>query len=380
MNKIFITGATGNLGSRILVEFLQRDKNATFVLLVYAKDQQQGEKEVAEVLRFWGLNPEHYRHRIENILGDITKSDLGFSKEEYEKLGNSVTHVIHCAAFVRIDFDLETQRKLIVGGTKHVTALAKECQKKNQFQKFNYISSLEVSGNMEGVVKEEFLTDVKRKFFNPYEQAKAEAEEYLKKEHEENTLPISLYRPTLVVGDSETGKIVHPQTFYQILHDMIIEPEYNILPMAPARFDTIPVDFIAKIMYITYDSPDANGKIFQLAAGPNNTPLLQEALEEARSILEKLLDKKLPKTTFVPAPIFHYVLSAVRRVTFGKFKKKIEAQLLFLNLIMLNVVYDNTQTKSFIKKQGLHPPSLRDYLPVLCTYYVQHILVDKKSQ
>ena len=56
-----------------------------------------------------------------------------------------------------------------------------------------------------------------RTFHNTYEQAKAEAEEYLYPFMADERLPITIHRPSMVVGDSMTGKAISFQVFYHHL-------------------------------------------------------------------------------------------------------------------------------------------------------------------
>jgi long-chain acyl-CoA synthetase len=260
---VLITGATGNLGSRIMAEML-KDNTAMLKLLVYGKSQQEVESEVRDVFAFWECEPSSFE-RIEVIRGDITQESLGVTEEKYTELANEVTHIIHCAANFKLNLSLEKARESIVHGTKHVAALAKRAKDKKQFKRFNHISTVEVAGTTTGIIKEEFFTPESRAFINTYEQAKAEAEAYLLEQYRTNHFPITVYRPAMLVGDSVTGKILNPQSVYHLMIEMFLTPRYPFVPVSPTfRIDPIPLDIIARAICLMYNDPETLGQVYHL--------------------------------------------------------------------------------------------------------------------
>ena len=80
--------------------------------------------------------------RIICVEGDITKDNLGLSNDDYIRLGNEITTVIHSAALVKHFGNYEEFENINVGGTKNLITFSK---------KFNcrlmHISTISVSGN-----------------------------------------------------------------------------------------------------------------------------------------------------------------------------------------------------------------------------------------
>lgn len=68
--------------------------------------------------------------------------------------------------------------------------------------RFDYISTCYVCGRRAGLIGEEDL-EQKQSFNNTYERSKYEEEAFVRAHR--NEVPICIFRPPLVVGDSRTG-------------------------------------------------------------------------------------------------------------------------------------------------------------------------------
>lgn len=371
MNTILLTGATGNLGSRILVEFL-KDPNIRFKLLVFGKDQKDVEEQIDKILLFWGANPV-LKNRIDPLVGDMTAGEyLGFSKETYLELAKEVTHIIHCAANFKLDLSLEDARKSIVEGTKYLVLFGKKCQEENRsFKRFNYISSLDAAGDLQGEIKEEFLGDKQKGYLNTYQAAKAEAEELLQNEYIENNFPITVYRPSMLVGDSENGKIINPQSLYHIINDMFLNPESMVLPGKDFRVDPMPINFLAEGIYQMYDSNETLGKVYHFVSGQNASLTLPKLIDKLQIIYSNTTGKLIPKPIFISPQIPFVLLSVGYFLTLGKVKKSLYLKREMMRYLFLNTNPDNTQMKNFLESRGLKLPLLKDYLQILCEYMIQ---------
>lgn len=73
------------------------------------------------------------------------------------------------------------------------------------------VSTVGVGGRYYGALPEQWL-NTPRNFHNTYEQSKAEAEIILKTEVDQG-MPITVHRPSMIVGDSQTGRILNFQIF-----------------------------------------------------------------------------------------------------------------------------------------------------------------------
>lgn len=369
MNTILLTGATGNLGSRIMAEFIKHE-NIKLITLVYAPDQEDAKKQIDKAFAFWECNPDA-RHRIEVVKGDITnKHMLGFSEEEYHRIGQEITHIIHCAANFKINLSLEEATKSIVGGTENLVALAQEAHRKGTFRRFNYISSLDALGDLHGVVKEEFLSTTKRNFINTYQITKAMAEDFLIKESKDTNFPITVYRPSMLVGDSKSGKIINPQSMYRMIKDMLLEPASKVLPGKDFSVDPMPLDFISEGMFFMYDAEETKNKAFHLVSGPEASLLLPEFIKEVRDIYKEKTGVDYAVGKFISPEVPYMLLRVANFLTFGLIQD-LKLQKDMVQYFLLDSRPENKNMKEFLASKGMTIPKLTDYLPILCDYMIK---------
>jgi long-chain acyl-CoA synthetase len=206
---VLLTGATGFIGTQI-ARYLLEDDQTKILALIRANDDGE---EVRKLAREWWDWPELIKameSRIEPIRGDVSLPQLGIDQKTYKNVVERVTHIIHAAADWRFTLQ-EELRKTNVQGTANVLELAKKANAHHGLQRFSHISTAYVAGAKTGTVPEELLTS-EYGFLTDYEQSKYEGE--LLVQGAKTELPISVFRPSMVVGDSQTGAIKTFNTFY----------------------------------------------------------------------------------------------------------------------------------------------------------------------
>ena len=372
MKAIFITGATGAIGSRLIPELL-KDNEVYLKLLIRAASQEGMQKRLDYILDFWDINrhEESVINRIEGFQGDITFENLGLGGNVYETLSKQVTHIIHCATNIKLMLTLEEARKYTLEGTKNILKFAKRCIERGQFKRFNYLSTMEVAGTMKGIVPENFISQ-KRSFLNTYEIAKAETENLLQGLSKEG-FPLTIYRPSMVVGDSATGKAITFQFFYHLLEDAFLSPSSPILPFRPEwRFDIVPVDFVARAICAIYDKPETNGKIYNIVTGADFSIPSRALFTELKNVLEKLTGKQLKSPREIPPQIGYTILSILSIFSYGAAKKKIKFQQMLTRFLLLNQRFENSRTKTELTRAGITIPKISDYLYTIGDYYLKN--------
>jgi len=211
---------------------------------------------------------------------------LGLRPEQYRLLAKEVTHVVHSAGNVRFNQTLEKARMGALDSARFVVQFANACRANGQFRKLEYVSTIGVCGNMRGLVPEKPFAEP-RKFRNTYEAAKAEAENFIFQEIR-NGFPITIHRPSMVVGDSKTGKIIHFQIFYYLSEFFSGKKTWGFIPeTGNFTLDIIPADYVAKAIHLSSNSQDACGQIFHLVSGPPYALLLSELSEHLRGIFRQ---------------------------------------------------------------------------------------------
>lgn len=364
-NDVFLTGATGNLGSRLLAEYLTRTDREVWVL-VRAASQEEAQRRVDHVLDFWRVAL-HLRARVHVVPGDILEPGLGIDPDTWDTLTRRIRWAIHAASNLRLDLPLEQARREIVGGTKNVYALAKSCA---GLERFGYCSTQEIMGRYPGVIREEFLTHHDIPFINTYERAKFECEEMLREEIEAG-VPISVFRFSMLVGEASTGRVLRFQSFYLLIEKLLIAPEHRLLPSG-APLDTVPVDFLAAAIRRLMEAPCAAGRIHHLSLGDEDAVDFDRLSTKVRRTAERRLGRPSPRCVLVPSGAYRRVLSLLARVPSKRARRYFETQLVFLSFFDLPGRFTNTATRSELEKLGMSWPRFDDYLPRLLDYYFDH--------
>lgn len=372
---VFLTGGTGNLGSRILARFLE-DPSISFKLLVYAKDRVVAETQAKQAVEFWGKSWQEAERRIEVILGDIGREDLGFAPDTRERLAGEVTQIIHCAANFKLDLSLEEARSSIVMGTQHVAGFADLCRSKGNFRRFHSISTEEVAVSLSGEVKEEFLPlRESGEYFNTYEYAKAEAENWLREKRERDGFPITVYRPAIIVGDSKSGKIINAQGFYYIIRDMFLYPKTPFVPVNDIfQLDVIPVDCVAETLYAMHTDQETEGRVYHLSAGKEHFMTLREFLRSLQDIHHALTGEEIALKPFISPRLIFLLLSILGLFAWGSSGRSIRFQREFLRFFFVKASLSTASFRSYAEKKGIAIPELRSYLDTLYRYYYEHDL------
>jgi len=215
--NVFLTGITGFLGSFLAKELIQSGYRVFG--LARPKGGKSAKQRAFDAVRFAYYDDEWDEKRVLSNFkifeGDIVHEDLGLSDEARDFLRGEIDIIIHSAALAELRSPWETIKRINVDGTKNVLDFAVECQEKGRLKKFNHISTMYVCGDYQGEFDETML-DVGQKFNNTYERSKFEAEVLVHK-YMDKDLNCSIFRPSLIVGDSKTGKTNNFQNIYKVL-------------------------------------------------------------------------------------------------------------------------------------------------------------------
>jgi long-chain acyl-CoA synthetase len=227
---IFVTGASGALGRRIVREILRRG-NGRLIVLARAAPGRTATAVVDNVLG--PGQDEAVIGRVRVVSGDVTRPDLGMESAEARGLQKTVTTVVHAAAITRFDQPLAVCRQVNVAGTAVVLAWARSCRR---LARFAFLSTPYVAGRREGLILES-EREHNAGFVNAYEQSKYEAEAMV--EEAWNELPIVVYRTSTILGDARDGRVdryAAPHFAFRLLW-------MGLAPMFPGSLE-FPVDLV----------------------------------------------------------------------------------------------------------------------------------------
>lgn len=261
--SFFITGFPGFIAGR-LVERLVKPQTQ-FFLLVQPHLIEQAMAEVELIAESTGAALESFVI----VQGDVTLPGLGIPYRDLETIQFETTAVFHLAAAYDLAVAKDTAFRVNLQGTKNVNDLA--CSVKN-LRRYNYVSTCYVAGRREGRIRETDLEHTSG-FRNYYEETKylAEIEVELLKSH----LPVTIYRPSVVVGDSQTGETAKYDGIYYLIQYLRKAPTllrvFNV-GNDKVRLNLVPVDFVVDSIAALAHDPLARGKTVALAdASPLTT-------------------------------------------------------------------------------------------------------------
>ena len=269
---IFLTGVTGAIGGELLRTLLEARPDST----VYALFRASAEKDIvsSNLLVQSMVRPRDVR-RVIPIPGNVEFEDLGLG-ERYWKLAPIINEIYHVAASTSF-CQTTTQAHLTnILGTEHVIEFARAVRAAGNPIRLHHISTAYVSGTRTGFLREDELEEG-QEFFNSYEWSKFEAERAVRAASLD--LPITVYRPGIVVGDARTGRTNRFQGIYQVMK-WIHFGLTDSLPCEPDfLLDLSPVDYVCGAIVQLASLAETANETFHLTAGPGNTVSLSELVE-----------------------------------------------------------------------------------------------------
>jgi dephospho-CoA kinase len=292
--------------------------------------------------------------RAEVLVGDVCDMDLGLSSTEYRALTKELTWIHHLAGIYFMGVDDDTARRVNVGGTRAILDLARDA---SRLERVVHWSTAMVSGDRHGTVYEEDL-DAGQSFHNGYEHTKYEAERLARAAMRH--LPITVLRPSIIVGDSKTGEIDKLDGPYYLMVLIATNASGLRLPIlgrGDAPLHLVPIDYVVDAAWHVSHSPGAAGKTFHLV-DPN--PLTARAVFEG---VADVANTEKPRGS-IPRPLARAVLRTPGLARLGR------GPLAFVDLLDHAVHYDSTNTTQALAGTTVRCPALADYLSVL----VQHVL------
>ena len=277
----FITGASGVVGSAIVPEIIARS-DAEIMVMLRPKEGSGLDTRLDDLKAFWNSHyPQHtaaIQQRVKAVRGEITEPVLGLDEPTQNLIRERCTNIIHSAASVRMNMPLEEAEKTALYPVNCVIDLGKSCE---QLKKVEFISTVGVGGRWEGPLPERWIREP-RQFHNTYEESKAAAEVKIQ-EAVEQGFPATVHRPSMVVGDSKTGAVIHFQIFYFICEFLSGKRTMGLYPkLGQATLDVVSNDFVAKAVVAAAEDESTAGEIFHLCSGPEAALRLFELREIVR--------------------------------------------------------------------------------------------------
>ncbi len=359
----FVTGATGFIGKRLVGKLLER-KGSVVSFLV----RRESEGKVDAMREAWGVDAS----RAIPVFGDLTQKQLGVAAADIKKLRGKVDHFYHLAAVYDLSADEESQVAVNIDGTRNTVELAHAIDAKH----FHHVSSIAAAGLYEGVFREDMFAEAEN-YEHPYFMTKHESEKIVRQECK---VPWTVFRPAMVVGDSQTGemdKIDGPYYFFKLIQRMrqLLPPWMPAVGLEGGRVNIVPVDFVvdaldhishlAKIDSKCFHLVDPQGyrvgdvlDVFSRAA---HAPRMNLFINAA---LLGFIPKSVKKGLMAVAPI--------RRIK-NAVMKDLGVPEDILTFVNYPTRFDCRETLAALKGTGIACPKLHDYAWRLWDYWERHL-------
>jgi len=204
--RVLLTGGTGFLGGHLAAALL---KAGVEVHLLARADKRHSAQERVDLLLDWfELGPEE-RRRLRVVEGSIDRPGLGLDPGTSENLRQTIDEIIHCASCTSFT---ERKRPEVeasnIQGLAHVLdfAAASRCAI------FHHLSTAYVAGRRNGLCREDLVDS--GPYNNVYEETKALGERTVWEVCRRAGIVPSIYRPSIVYGDSKTGRSLRFNAVY----------------------------------------------------------------------------------------------------------------------------------------------------------------------
>lgn len=346
-----VTGYPGFISRRLVKKLLTADDELKVSVLVEGSRESDAKAEL-DRLSEQITNDLNLAERTQVFVGDVTSMDVGLSGPEFRTLTTEVTEVYHLAAAHSLSVERRIADQINVQGTANVLALARAMQ---NLERFVHFSSAYVSGNRQGVIMEDELEEG-QEFRSPYEATKYQAEVLVRRA--EGRIPITIVRPSGVLGDSKTGASERVDSVYAMLALMVASPVAIPLPLpgpGHAPLNLVPVDFVVDAVHVLVNRPETIGKTFHVV-DPN--PLSARRAYEA---IAKRTGKTPPKVKVPP----NLTKALLRIPALERFAPVSHQALDYLNHMAF---YNSRNLSDALHGTGLSCPPFESYVEQLMSY------------
>jgi thioester reductase-like protein len=366
-SSFFVTGGTGLVGSYLLPRLLRKFPGSTITLLLRATGADHAAERAAGIAhRLREVNGiSDATERIAGIAGDVGRENCGLMAEQWRQVAATTTHIIHGAATIRFDHPIDEARSINCGGTKTMLALATDCMKGGKFERFVYIGSSSVSGQRAGHIYEHEL-EMGQSFLNTYEQSKNESERIVRNHFDR--IPATVFRPSIIIGDSQTGHT----TSFNVIYIPLRLVQKGMLTYVPGTPDTlmdlVPIDWVDDAMVHILSRSESVGNVYHITAGPERAAPLRDVVGRAIEYFDTHTPLKHRRTIdYITRAEFENRRSMMR----GR-EEALMGQLdTLLPYVSINRLFDSRNADALLQESGIIFPRFHEYAERIFDYCVE---------
>ena len=288
--------------------------------------------------------------RVELVRGDATAMDFGLSGKRFLALANEIDVIHHCLCANYGGVGRDNERRTFVASTGEVLELALASQ--SRLQRLVHWGSATLSQPHNGRTTE---TEWKRpsSFRSRADDMRFRAEQLIRDAM--NRVPVTILRPAIIVGDSNSGEI-DPLEGPYALFQLMLNPQLDMRIPVPGHGEQscnfVPIDFVieagltiandarsaGRTFHLTDEHPLSMRRVFDLVAGTVERPATVPRLPRNLAAL------------ILHAPGMDRVAAVPKS---------------FLELLAVDVLYDARNARELLAGTGINCPNLTSYLKTI---------------
>jgi thioester reductase-like protein len=338
---IFLTGSTGYIGAHVAANLLDAHA-ASLNVLVRGKDVQDAAVRLWKALQLHMDFPRFYEHlqtRIRIFPGDITVSQFGLNRDDYDRLIHTTDSVIHCAASLNRKSE-KSCLNVNLRGTLEVVQLARRSHYYHGLRRFSNVSTVAVAGKRQNeLVTEDRAIEWDRSDYDPYARTKKFCEHMVRELLPE--VPITIFRPSIVLGDSRYADT----TQFDMVRAFVFLAGLKALPFRPTdKIDIVNVNFVADAIAALHQKAEPKYDTYHLSSGMESqtfrelTTALAAAQNQRPPLFLPFLEKAFNATV-------NTIASRNSPRGYGASLMKV-----FMPYLTWNTVFDNTRVTTELGK------------------------------
>jgi len=346
---VLLTGFPSSLLARRLAAKLLREDEGTTVLCPVPETYVDESRKAAARL------PPTLRDRLELVDGDVSAMDLGMSGARYLEFARRIDVIHHVPSATTPGIDREVATRVNLGGGAEVLELAEV----GKVEQLVHWSSTLVSGKRTGHVLESELIRPGGGFRNIVEETLFRTEAMMREAMDH--VPVTVLRPSIIVGDSKSGEIDRLEGPYLLILLMLSSPVDLRVPL-PGRGDTslnlVPIDYVVDAGHAIASDPSSIGRTFHIVDSSPPT---------ARRVFE-LIAEEVGRPGPVGALPTQLATALLRTPGLERFSHIPRA---FLEQLATDVEYDARNTDELLAGSDIRCPSAPTYMRVMVDHVRQ---------
>lgn len=242
IKAILLTGASGFLGAYLLRDLMTTMESRVYCL-VRCRSEDDGAERIKNNLLKYGLWKDDFASRIVPVPGNLAQPHLGLGTDTFDTLCNVIDVIYHNGAMVNFISSYSSLKDANVGGTREVIRLACEGRPKP----IHFVSTIAVfppTTDRSTRVFESGPPSNWQALIGGYSQSKWVAEKIVTIAGDRG-LPIRIYRPGFVGGDSTTGIWNTDDLVPRMIKGCI---QMGSAPDIDAMIEIAPVDYVSNVI------------------------------------------------------------------------------------------------------------------------------------